>query len=171
MDLIDEEDRSLLGVGQVGQQVLRRRERRAAGDLQRDIQLPRDAGRERGLAKPRRPVEQHVPERLLPPRGGVDRDLDPLADIALPDDVAQSLRSQRDVVGPGAVRIVDLGHRRTAPGRGGQGGRASRVIFDHGLRCQDCLARHRRGPPWLGCKPVQLSRRRAAGGGQAEVGG
>ena len=82
MDFVDEQDRALFGVGEIGQQVLRRGEHGAAGDLQRDAQVARDAGGEGRLAQAGRAVEQDVAQRLLAFAGRVDGDRQPLGDLA-----------------------------------------------------------------------------------------
>ena len=133
VDLVDEEDRALLGVGEVGEQVLGRGERGAAGDLEADVQLAGDARGEGRLAEPRRAVEQHVPERLPAVGGRLDGDLDPLADVALADDVADPLGTQRDVVDGGG-----LGVRASGFGRGGRFGR----FFPGIVGGENGLARH-----------------------------
>ena len=77
MNLVDEQDRAFLGVGQVGNQVLGGLQHRAAGDLKGRRPDRGDAGGERGLAQARRAVEQDVPQRVAPLAGRIDRDLQP----------------------------------------------------------------------------------------------
>ena len=60
----------------------------------RHAQVAGNAGGERRLAQARRAVEQDVPQRIAPLAGGVDGDLQPGIDLALPDHVAHPLRAQ-----------------------------------------------------------------------------
>ena len=119
MDFVDEQDRAFLGVGEVGQQVLRRGERRAAGDLQRDAQIARDAGGERRLAQAGRAVEQDVAQRLFAFAGGVDGDRQPLGHLALADHLVHVPRPQRDLIVAqlGQALRATAGRRRPASRR------------------------------------------------------
>ena len=120
VDLVDEQDRALLGVGEIGEQVLGRGEGGAAGDLQRDAQVARDAGGEGRLAEAGRAVEQDVAERLLAFAGGVDGDLQPLGHLALADHLAHVLRAEGDfVVAELGERFARGGLARVAAARGG----------------------------------------------------
>ena len=112
VDFVDEQDRAFLGVGEIGQQVLRRGERGAAGDLQRHAQLARDARGERRLAEAGRAVEQDVAQRLLALAGGVDGDRQPLGHFALADHLAHVPRPQGDFV------VAELGERSREVGVG-----------------------------------------------------
>ena len=73
------------GVGQVGHHVHLLVERRAAGHVQLDAQLVVQDGRERGLAQPRRAVEEDVRQRLAPLPRRRQRDRQPLGDAPLAD--------------------------------------------------------------------------------------
>ena len=53
MDFVDEQNRTLLGVREVRQQILRSGEGGTAGDLQRDAEIARNAGGERRFAEAR----------------------------------------------------------------------------------------------------------------------
>ena len=98
MDLVDEQHRAFLGVGQIGDQVFGGRQGRAAGDLKGYAQIARDAGGERRLAQSGRAVEQDVPQRLAPLPRGVDGDFQPRVHVALADHVLHPLRAQLAIV-------------------------------------------------------------------------
>ena len=104
VDLVDEQHRALGGVGEIGQQILGGSQGRAAGDLERGAEFPRDAGRERRLAEAGRPVEEDVAERLAPLPRRVDRDHEPLVHGPLADHLLHPLRPQRAVFRRGVVR-------------------------------------------------------------------
>ena len=97
MDFVDEEDRAFLDVGQKRQQVGGLRQGRPAGHLDRRAQFVRQHRGERGLAEPRRAVEENVAERLLEFLRRVDRDRQPPGDCLLADHLAQELRPQRRI--------------------------------------------------------------------------
>ncbi len=92
MDLVDEQDRALRGVGQEGHDVHLLVEGRAAGDVELDAQLVVQDRGERRLAQSGWSVEEDVRQRLAPFPGGRQADLQPLGDGALADDLAQPLR-------------------------------------------------------------------------------
>ena len=98
MDFIDEEHRALGAIGQVGEEVLRRGERRPAGDLERGAQLLGNAGGKRRLAEARRPVEQNVAQRFAPFPRGIDGDREPFKHRPLADHLAEPLRPQRAIL-------------------------------------------------------------------------
>ena len=105
VDFVDEQDRAFLGVGEVRQQVLRGGQGRAAGDLQRNAQIARDARGERRLAEAGRAIEQDVAQRLLALAGGVDGDRQPLGHLPLADHLVHVPRPQGDFV------VAQLGER------------------------------------------------------------
>ena len=94
MDLVDEQDRSLFDVGQIGDQVLGRGQGGPAGDLHAHAHVAGDAGGEGRLAQSRRAVEEDMAQRLAALRGGIDGDVQPLVDLALADHVAHPLRAK-----------------------------------------------------------------------------
>ena len=94
MDFVDEQHRTFFGVGQVGQQIFRRRERCTAGDLQVYAEVAGDACGERGLAQPGWPVEQKVAERFATLAGRVHRNRQPLVNLPLTDHVVHALGPQ-----------------------------------------------------------------------------
>ena len=98
VDLVDEQHRPFVGVGQVGDQVLGGLQHGAAGDLQGHAQVAGNAGGKGGFAQPRRTVEEDVPQRVAPFAGRIDRDLQPREDLALADHVLHLLRAQQAVV-------------------------------------------------------------------------
>jgi hypothetical protein len=109
VDLVDEQDRPFGAVRQVGEEILGGGERRAAGDLQRGPEFPRDAGGERRLAEAGGAVEEDVAERLAPLAGRVDRDREPLVDGLLADHLLHPLRPQGAVFGGRVVGGLDTG--------------------------------------------------------------
>ena len=74
VDLVEEQHLLLAQVGQDGGQVALDLQRRAAGLLEADAQLVGDDGRQRRLAQPRRPEEQHVVQRFAAGLGRLERD-------------------------------------------------------------------------------------------------
>ena len=66
MDFVDEQHRPLFGVGQIGDDVLGRRQGRAAGDLEADAQIAGNAHGEGGLSETGWTIEQNVPQRFPP---------------------------------------------------------------------------------------------------------
>jgi len=94
MDLVDEQNRSLLGVGQVGHQVLGGLDGRTAGQLHAHAQFAGDAQRKGGFPQAGRSVKQDVTQRLAALAGGIDDDHQPLVDLALADHVGHALRPQ-----------------------------------------------------------------------------
>ena len=100
VDLVDEEDRALRRVGQVGHHVHLLVERRAAGHVQLDAQLVVQHGGERGLAQARGAVEEDVRQRLAPLAGGQKGDRQPLGDGC-------AGRRSRPAVADGASRRPD----------------------------------------------------------------
>ncbi len=98
MDFIDEEDRTLFGIGEIGYQVLRGLEGGAAGDLDGHPEVAGNAHREGGLAQTGRTVKEDVPQRLPPNQRGVDGDLEPRVHLALPDHLFHPLRAEVVIV-------------------------------------------------------------------------
>ena len=94
MDFVDEQHLLLAQVGEHSGQVAFDLQRRARGLLKRRAQFVGDDVGQRRLAQPRRPVEQHVIERLAARLGRLDGDLEVVLDLVLPDEFAQPLRPQ-----------------------------------------------------------------------------
>ena len=94
VDFVDEQHLPLAQVGEDGRQVALDLQRRPRGLLEGHAQLVGDDVGQRRLAQPRRPVEQHVVERLAARLGGLDGDLEVVLDLLLPDELAQPLRTQ-----------------------------------------------------------------------------
>ncbi len=111
VDLVDEHHVPLAQRGQDGGQVTGALDGRPAGDPQRRAQLRGDDHRERGLAQPGRPGQQHVvggpaaAQRALQHQGQL------LADPGLADDLRQPLGPQRTLDDP----LVRVGQRRHEP--------------------------------------------------------
>ena len=102
VNLVDEQHRPLLGVGEIGNDVLGGGQRRAAGDLEADAQIAGNAHRKGGFSQARRPVEQDVAQRLAPFRGRIHRDFQPRVHFPLAHHVLHPLRAQI------AVLVVNL---------------------------------------------------------------
>ena len=81
------------------------------GGAEADAHLAGEDSGERGLAEPRRPVEQDMVERLAAAFGGIDEHAEVLARRLLADELVEALRAKR--------RIGVLGR---ALGRGDSGG-------------------------------------------------
>ena len=83
-------------------------ERRARGRAKRRAHFVGDHVGQRRLAEPRRPVEQHVVERLAARARRLDGDLEVVLDLVLADELAQPLRTQLQLEG----RVVVHRHGR-----------------------------------------------------------
>ena len=94
MDLVDEEDVPGVQVGEDAHQVARLLQHRPGGHLDPDPHFRGEHHRQRGLAEPRRPVEEHVVERVAPPAGSRDRDRERLLDLCLADALGEAARAQ-----------------------------------------------------------------------------
>ncbi len=94
MDLVDEEHVPRLERREDRGDVLLL-ERRPRDRAETDAELFAHDLRERRLAEPGRPGEQHVVERLLPLLGGVERDPQLLLDALLPDELLEPARPER----------------------------------------------------------------------------
>ena len=88
--------------GQDPDEVGRLGQRRPGGDVGVRFHLVGDHVGQRRLAQPRRPVEQYMLDRLRPPVGGIDRDLQLADQLRLPDILVETLRPQ------GVVEVVLL---------------------------------------------------------------
>ena len=102
VDLVDEEHLPLGEVGQDRRQVPGLLEHGPGRGAHGRAHLVRDDVRERRLAEARRPVQQHVIERLVPLPGGRDRHEQILAHAILPDVLVERPRAQTRLV----LRIV-----------------------------------------------------------------
>ena len=85
MDLVDEQHVARLQIGQQRRQIAGTLEHRARGLAQVDAELGGDDVRQRRLAEPRRPEDQHVIERLAALRARADEDLQLRLDLRLTD--------------------------------------------------------------------------------------
>ena len=92
MDLVDEEDRSVVEVREQSGQIGGALEDGPGGLDDRHLHLGREDRGERGLAEPGRPVQEDVVERLPALHGGLDRDPELLAERLLPHELLQALR-------------------------------------------------------------------------------
>ena len=97
VDLVDEEHRSRLERGQEAGDVGLALERRTRRLHERDAHLGGNDVGERGLAEPGRTRQKDVVERLAALAGGLDEDLELVGDLALTDEVGESLRPQAAV--------------------------------------------------------------------------
>ena len=97
MDFVDEQHLLVAQVGEDRGQVALDLQRRPGGLLEGSAQFVGDDVGQRGLAQPRRSVEQHVVERLAARLGGLDGDLEVVFDLVLADELAQPLRPQLEL--------------------------------------------------------------------------
>ena len=106
VDLVDEQHVAGLEVREQRREIAGPLDRRTARHAQRRPHLVGDDVRERGLAEPRRPMEEHVIERLGPIACRPHEDLQVLAQAILADHLRERARAQA-LVQPGV-----LGQRR-----------------------------------------------------------
>ena len=130
VDFVDEQDRAFLGVREVGQQILGRGQRGAAGDLQGDAQIARDAGGESRFAQAGRTIEQDVAQRLFAFAGRIDGDRQPLGHLLLADHLVHVPGPKRGLVVTRFARWVALGQRTVVVG------------FGQIVAGDNCFARH-----------------------------
>ena len=95
VDLVDEQDVVGLEVREQRGEISGALEHGARGLAQVDAELVRDDVRQRGLAEPRRPEQQHVVERFAALARGLDEDRQLAADLFLPDVLVEHPRTQR----------------------------------------------------------------------------
>ena len=113
VDLVDEEDVTLLEVGEQGGQVAGPHQYRSGRHPQSDAQLGgHDAG-QRGLAQSGRAGEQEVVGGLVALERRLDDDLQVFGQLALADELAERARSQSGLVG----LLGRRGHRVHRPRR------------------------------------------------------
>ena len=93
--LVDEQHVAGVHLREHHHQVALACDRRPAREPDRRLHLVPDDVGEGGLAEPRRPVEQHVVQRLAALEGGLERDAELLADGLLPNALVEPLRAQR----------------------------------------------------------------------------
>ncbi len=108
VDLVDEQDVALVEVGQHRRQVAGPLQRRPRRDPHGHPHLGGDDAGQAGLAQARRAGEQQVVGGLTPPAGGLQEDLQVLAELGLADELLQPAGPQRDLVG----RLPRRGQRR-----------------------------------------------------------
>ena len=94
MDLVDEEHVARLEVGEHGGKIARALHDRPRSRAKADAELAGDDLRERRLAEPGRPMQQHMVERLGPRAGRVDKDAEIVAQGALADELGERLRPE-----------------------------------------------------------------------------
>ena len=97
MNLVDEQDVARLKVGQQRGQIARLGNHRAASRPEPHPQLARDDLRQRGLAQPRRTIEQHMVHRLAARFRAFDEHPQVVLRRRLPDELGQRLGPQRGV--------------------------------------------------------------------------
>ena len=115
MDLVDEEDVTQLEAGEDRGHVALPLQRRPGDVADADAELLADDLRERRLAEPGRPDEQHVVECLAPRLGGREGNRELFLDGFLADELVQSTRAER------AFELLLLGAKNLR-GDGAQGG-------------------------------------------------
>ncbi len=94
MHLVDEEHLVRLQVAHHCRKIPRPLDHRAGRGANRHPHLYRNHVRERGLAEPGGAVEEDVIERLPPPPGGADRNLQVLPQPVLPDVLVERARTE-----------------------------------------------------------------------------
>ena len=94
MDLVDEQNRPLARIRQVGDQVLGSLQRCSGRGLDLDVHFPRQTKGKRGLAQTGRSIEQDVPQGFLPFDRRIDGDHEPFVHFALADHFPHALRPQ-----------------------------------------------------------------------------
>jgi hypothetical protein len=118
VDLVDEQHVAVLEIGEQRGEVARLGDHRTRGGAEPHPHLARDDLRQRRLAQPRRPEEQHVVERVAAATCGVDEDAQILARGLLPDEIVEAARAQRrvDVLGApgGGEQAFGIGHLGTS---------------------------------------------------------
>ena len=95
VDLVDEEHVALLHLRERADQVRRLRERRTARHIGAASHLVGDHVRKRGLAEPRRAMQQHMFHRRRTGARGIDGDRQAFLQVGLSDVLGQLLRAQR----------------------------------------------------------------------------
>ena len=99
MDLVDEEHVAVVEVGEDRREVAGAFERGTARDAQADVELGGDDARQRGLAEPGRAGEQDVVDRLPAAARGAEHDLEVLLQPRLADELVESARPERRLLG------------------------------------------------------------------------
>ncbi len=108
VDLVHEEHVAVLEVGQQRRQVAGARQHRTGRDAKTGPHLGRDDAGERGLAQSRRSGEQEVVGGLVARPGRAEHDLEVSHQLALPDELGQGARSERDL----GAAVLFVGDRR-----------------------------------------------------------
>ncbi len=132
VDLVDEEDRAVLEVVEVGRDVGLALERRAGGRDERHPQLLGDDPGEARLAQAGRAGEQHVVERVAARGRRRDRDAELLLELLLADELLEPARAQRrvELVLGALVRRLQRGR---SPACGSSAARALQRVGDQVL--------------------------------------
>jgi hypothetical protein len=95
VDLVDEEDVAAVEVRQQRRQVARALEHGARRRTHAHAELVRDDVRERRLAEPGRPAEEHVVQHVAARARGLDLDAQVLAHLLLSDVLVERARPER----------------------------------------------------------------------------
>ena len=98
MNFVDEENRPLLGVRQIRDDILRSAHCRAVGNLKINAQFARDAHGESRLSEAWGTVEKDVSQSLAALLRSFDGDRNAFVNFALTDHVKHARRTQRRVV-------------------------------------------------------------------------
>ncbi len=106
MDLVDEQHVAIFQIGEKRRQIARLGDDRTRGGPEADPQLARDDLRQRRLAEPWGPEEQHMVERVPAGLGRRDEDAQIFPCRALADEIVERLGPERgiDVLRPFVAR-------------------------------------------------------------------
>ena len=113
MDFVDEQHVALFEIGEQRREIAGLGNDRSGGGAEADAEFARHDLRQRGLAEPGRPDEQHMVQRFAALARGLDEDREIGTRLRLADEFRQQLRTQRgvaDIVGA-ALRRDDAGGR------------------------------------------------------------
>src|SRR5262245_4959231 len=96
MNLVNEEHVAFFKIGEQRGQIARLFDHRPGRGFDLRAHLAGDYSGHCGLAETRRPIEQHMIQRLAARAGGLDEDAQIVLDLLLADVFAQDLRAQRE---------------------------------------------------------------------------
>ena len=97
MDFVDEQDVARTEICQRTNEISRLFQRRPRRRVQIHADFARDEFGERGLAKARGAVKEQVVEGLVAPQRRANRDVEALLYAALPDELGQPARPEREL--------------------------------------------------------------------------